>query len=134
MVANGVWLHSGKGSFPLQPLPTETQFAPIYAVLAGDFAGDGHVDLLVAGNFYGVPPVLGRYDAGYGLLLRGMGDGRFEPVDMAASNLVIEGEVRHMRLLRHAGGDRLIVAARNDDKLQLLRPLHYRLRAESSKR
>ena len=31
-----------------------------------DFDGDGHTDLLVAGNFFGVPPLLGRYDASYG--------------------------------------------------------------------
>jgi hypothetical protein len=41
---------------------------------------------------------------------------------MEASNLVIEGEVRHMKLLRTAGGERLIVVTRNNDKLAILRP------------
>ena len=39
--------------------------------LADDFDGDGRMDLLLGGNFHGVPPILGRYDASYGLLLRG---------------------------------------------------------------
>ena len=89
----------------------------------GDFDGDGRADLLVGGNLYGVPPVLGRYDASYGLLLSGMGDGRFSSVDMERSGLVIDGQVRHMGLVRQAGGGRLIVVARNNDKLQVLRPL-----------
>ncbi len=121
--ASSVALNSGHGTFELAPLPVEAQFAPIYGSVAADFDGDGRIDLLLAGNQYGVPPVLGRYDASYGVLLRGTGDGRFEAVDMARSHLMIDGQVRHMEPLRHAGGDRLIVVARNNDKLQILRPL-----------
>ncbi len=44
---------------------------------------------------------------------------------MERSGLVIEGQVRHMGWLKWAGarGGRLIIVARNDDRLQLLRPL-----------
>jgi hypothetical protein len=124
--ASSVALNDGTGRFTLRPLPTEAQFAPIYASLADDFDGDGRVDLLLAGNFHGVTPVRGRYDASYGLLLRGAGDGRFEPADTEESNLVIAGQVRDMKLLRQADGGRLIAVARNDDKLQVLRPLRAR--------
>jgi enediyne biosynthesis protein E4 len=121
--ASSVALNNGDGTFKLQPLPVEAQFAPIYAALAEDFDADGHMDLLVAGNFYGVTPVRGRYDASYGLLLRGDGTGRFESVDMETSSLVIEGQVRDMKLLRGAGSERLIVVARNDERLQVVRML-----------
>jgi hypothetical protein len=119
--ASAVALNNGNGTFTLQPLPTEAQFAPIYASLTGDFDGDGKTDLLVGGNFYGVPPVLGRYDASYGLMLRGDGKGGFTPVDMDRSNLVIDGEVRDIKSLRGANGQRLIVVARNNDKVVILR-------------
>ena len=122
-LASSVALNSGNGKFALHRLPVEAQFAPIYAALADDFDGDGQVDLLLGGNFYGVTPVRGRYDASHGLLLRGAGNGRFVPVGMEESNLVIEGQVRGMGVLRRAGGDRLIVVARNDDKLVFFRPL-----------
>ncbi|MEP6730886.1 MAG: VCBS repeat-containing protein [bacterium] len=119
--ANSVALSNGDGTFTLAPLPTEAQFAPIYASVAGDFDGDGHTDLIVGGNFNGVTPVQGRYDASYGLLLRGNGAGAFAPVDMGSSGVSIDGQVRHMQMLRGAKGERLIVVARNDTTLQVLR-------------
>src|SRR5205807_1953210 len=39
--ASSVALNNGDGTFTLQPLPAEAQFAPVYAALAGDFDGDG---------------------------------------------------------------------------------------------
>ncbi len=119
--ASSVALNNGNGTFTVEQLPLEAQFAPIYASLAGDFDGDGRTDLLVGGNFYGVPPILGRYDASYGLMLRGTGDGRFTPVDMEQSNLVIDGQVRALKPVRGANGQRLIAVARNNDKLEILR-------------
>jgi hypothetical protein len=119
--ASSVARNDGNGTFTLQQMPVEAQFAPIYASLAGDFDGDGRTDLLVGGNFYGVIPVFGRYDASYGLMMRGSPDGRLVPVDMEESNLVIEGQVRHMKSLRGPHGERLIAVARNNDKLEILR-------------
>jgi len=126
MFASSVALNNGNGTFTLRPLPAEAQFAPIRAVLASDFDGDGRQDLLVGGNLYGVPPVLGRYDASYGLLLSGRGDGRFDAVDMERSGLVMEGQVRHIAWLRQTDGRRVIVVARNNDKLQVLLPPRLR--------
>lgn len=120
--ASAIALNNGNGTFTLTSLPTEAQFAPIRTALAGDFDGHGRTDLLVAGNDFDAPPVLGRYDASYGLLLRGTGDGRYEAVDMEQSGLLIDGQVRHLQWLRQANGDRLVVVARNDERLQILRP------------
>jgi hypothetical protein len=118
--ASAIAVNDGKGTFTLRDLPIEAQFAPVNATLAADIDGDGHLDLLIAGNSYGEPPMLGRYDASYGLLLRGTGDGRFAPADMAATNLVIQGQVRHLALLRGPHGAKLIAVARNNDTLEIL--------------
>ena len=67
-----------------------------------------------------VQPVLGRYDASAGTLLRGLGDGRFTSADQ--SDLGIEGEVRDMKLVRLAGGGSVIAVARNNATLLILRP------------
>jgi hypothetical protein len=120
--ASAVALNNGNGTFTLRALPPEAQFAPIYATLAGDFDGDGKVDLLVGGNLYGVTPMLGRYDASYGLLLRGDGKGGFTAVDLEQSDFVVDGQVRDIKSLRAANGTNLIVVARNNDKLMLFAP------------
>jgi len=112
---------NGPRGFTLTPLPTEAQLAPIRASVAEDFDGDGRVDLLLGGNFHGVPPLLGRYDASRGVLLRGLGGGRFEAVSGERSGLDVAGQVRKLATLRGADGARLIAVARNGDKLQLLR-------------
>ena len=112
-------INDGRGGFRLQPLAAEAQFAPVYGALADDFDSDGVIDLLLAGDFYGVPPVIGRYDASYGLILRGVGGGRFDAMDMVRSGLLIDGEARHVRLLRDANGGRLVAVARSGGSLQL---------------
>jgi enediyne biosynthesis protein E4 len=119
--ASSIAWNDGDGTFTLQPLPTDAQLAPIYALLAGDYDGDGRTDLLLAGNFYGLPPVLGRYDASIGTLLRATGTRRFESMDPSRSGLVLEGQVKHIRALRQAGGRQLIVVARNNEPVQVLR-------------
>jgi enediyne biosynthesis protein E4 len=118
--ASAVALNRGDGTFEMRALPNEAQFAPIYASLTEDFDGDGHIDLVVGGNFSGVTPLQGRYDASYGILLHGDGRGGFSPVDMEQSGLAIEGQVRYMALLQRANGQRIIVVARNNDRLQLI--------------
>ena len=125
-LATSVALADGKGGFTLRALPVDAQLAPVHAALADDFDADGRVDLLLAGNFHGVPPIQGRYDASYGTLLRGTGGGRFAPVPMDASGLLLDGQVRQLRVVRTARRGPLIVAARNDDRLQLVRPLGVR--------
>ncbi|NUQ91489.1 MAG: VCBS repeat-containing protein [Gemmatimonadaceae bacterium] len=118
---SAVALDRGNGTFDLRSLPAMAQIAPVYASAAGDFDGDGKPDLLLAGNFLGAAPVLGRGDASYGLLLHGRGDGRFDAVDLERSGVAISGQVRRMRVLRDAAGRTLVIAARNDDTPVILR-------------
>lgn len=121
-LASAVALNEG-GRFRMLPLPPEAQFAPVFASVVNDFDGDGRPDILMGGNFYGVPPLIGRYDASYGLLLRGRGDGSFDPLEPAASGVAIDGEVRDIKIVRTARG-RAIIIARNNDTPRVLRPLH----------
>ena len=54
-------------------------------------------------------------------MLRGTGTGALEAMDMDASGLAIDGQVRHMKMLHGPNGERLVVVARNNNTLQVLR-------------
>ena len=74
-----------------RPLPHEAQIAPVYGILADDFDRDGALDLLLAGNFDGVKPEIGRMSASYGLLLRGDGKGAFAAGARAGERVLRSG-------------------------------------------
>jgi enediyne biosynthesis protein E4 len=119
--ATSVALSQSSGKFSLRALPVEAQFSTVNAAVARDFDGDGVTDILLAGNFNGRPPMIGRSDASYGLLLRGSRSGVFTSVPMAESGVSVRGEVRRMQLMRSAGGKTSVVVARNNDRLVFLR-------------
>ncbi|HET6567197.1 MAG TPA: VCBS repeat-containing protein [Rhodothermales bacterium] len=114
--------NQGNGTFAVKPLPAPAQFSPIYAILPGDFDHDGHTDLLLGGNFYGVKPDLGRFDGSYGLLLRGDGKGGFVTVPPRESGFFVKGQVRDLQFANTPDG-KLILAARNNDRLEVFKAL-----------
>jgi len=109
--------NNGDGSFTLVPLPLEAQLAPVYGILAQDVDGDGKPDLLLAGNFDGVQPEIGRMSASYGLVLRGDGLGRFTPVPAAQSGFMVPGQARDIQRVKTRRGDVYVVARNNDRAL-----------------
>lgn len=113
--------NNGDGSFTMVPLPREAQFAPVWGIVADDLDGDGRADVLLAGNFDGVKPDIGRLSASYGLLLHGDGKGSFTPVRTAQSGVLVPGQTRDLQRVRTATGY-LYVAARNNDRPVVLRP------------
>jgi hypothetical protein len=95
--------NNGDGSFTLVPLPREAQTAPVFGILARDFDGDGHLDLLIAGNFDGVKPEIECFDFGMvnaANLLIGKGDlGAVQADDDRVASVVRQH--RHMSSIRH---------------------------------
>ena len=112
------WFENKGGKFTRHLLPPEAQFAPVNAIICADLDGDGHNDLLLAGNEYQTEVNTGRYDASYGLFLKGSGKG-FTVVPAIKSGLILNGDVRSMTLLNLTGGGRLLAAGVNNDSLRV---------------
>jgi hypothetical protein len=112
--------NDGNGAFTLVPLPLDAQMTPIHGVLAADYDRDGALDLLLAGNFDGVKPEIGRLHAGFGVFLRGDGKGGFVASPAVESGFFVPGQARDIQRVRTRRGD-LYVVTRNND-----RPLVFR--------
>ncbi|MBE7174350.1 MAG: VCBS repeat-containing protein [Williamsia sp.] len=108
----------GNGKFIKHTLPLEAQFAPVNAILCSDLDGDGHPDLLLAGNEYQTEVMTGRYDASYGLFLHGTKEG-FKAVPPVRSGFILNGDVKSLVMIPSANGTRKIVAGVNNDSLRI---------------
>ena len=114
----------GNGKFIKHPLPVEAQFAPVNAIVCDDLDGDGNNDLILAGNEYQTEPMTGRYDASYGLFLKGDVHHHFIPVPSQQSGLLLQGDVKDLREIRTAEGDKLILVGINDDSMKVFKVNH----------
>lgn len=113
MLESILLINNGDASFKIKPLPTESQFAPIYAISASDFDKDGVIDLVLGGNLYNVKPEIGSYDASYGQFLKGTGNGDFTVYSMGESGLFLDGEIRDFKIFSHKQNDLLLVSKNN---------------------
>nr|WP_290935955.1 VCBS repeat-containing protein [Haliscomenobacter sp.] len=112
----------GNGKFSVEPLPIEAQFAPIYAMAAGDWNGDGHLDALCVGNDYGSEVTTGRYDAFNGLLLLGNGKGQFKSASLQEAGFYLPGDAKSMVQLSNARGEQCFVVGQNRGPIQVFKP------------
>ena len=120
--SSGIILNDGKGKFTFKALPVQAQFSTMYAIEVFDVDEDGIQDILLGGNLYRVKPEVGRYDASFGLFLKGDGKGEFKAMTSQNSGLSIDGEVRDFTTINIAGV-KLLLVARNSDSV-----LFYKIR------
>ncbi|MEP6725213.1 MAG: VCBS repeat-containing protein [Bacteroidota bacterium] len=118
-VQSCIFINDGKGNFNMQPLPAMAQLAPVFGALATDLNGDGLTDLFLAGNFYGLKPQTGRFDASYGTTLLADGNGHFKYIAPGSSGLFVKGEARDAKMIRGSNGDSYIIVAMNNEPLYL---------------
>ena len=108
-------LPTGQASFVRRDLPQELQLAPIMS-----FTGDASGDLLAAGNFYGVIPYEGRYDALFPTVFSfDKTENKFKVSSILPA---INGEMRDAKWLNDKQGNKILALARNNDSLIFLKP------------
>ena len=113
---SAVFLNGGKGKFSCKPFPVKAQLSPVNTILCDDVNGDGKKEIILAGNFYGFKPEVGRLDAGYGEVFT-FNKNQFSFIPSAVSGLKINGQVRSSLVIKNKGGAKYYLFGRNNDGL-----------------
>ncbi|MCC7523516.1 MAG: RNA-binding protein, partial [Chitinophagaceae bacterium] len=92
---------SSDGKFREKLLPLHAQASPVFTIDTLDFDKDGQKDLLLCGNINQARLRFGKYDANYGVLLKGDGKGNFAYVPQWQSGLRLWGDVRSVLQVNH---------------------------------
>jgi len=104
----------GGGSFKFHDLPLHAQLSPICDLMIGDYNGDGHLDILGAGNLFGVEVETVRPDAGNGVYLMGDGEGGFISVDHHLSGFFMPFDAKCLKKFIYQGEEVIIVGNNNN--------------------
>ena len=104
----------GKQGFVLKQLPSQVQYAPIYAISAVDVNHDGKEDLVLSGNNSWTRIKFGRYRANHGVLLLNDGKGNFTYVPQSKSGLNIRDDIRSSMIISCGKKIKALFGANND--------------------
>lgn len=107
---SGVFFNQGNGTFKFKAFPSQAQASPLFgfAVVPGNTRG-----ILAGGNFSGVLPYEGRYDADYGDLISVSKNKDFSWASPVSSGFLLRGEVRDIKTIKTATGIIYAVAFNN---------------------
>lgn len=114
---SGWFKNDGRGHFTFHPFPLMAQIAPVNAIVCDDVNGDGNTDIILAGNEYQSNVMSGRFDASYGQLLTGDGKGNFTAIPPVSSGLIIDGDVRDLKIISD-GKKKILLAAVNNSNMK----------------
>ena len=117
MLESVILWNNGDGTFKIEILPQEAQLSPVFAILLKDIDNDGTVDILLGGNLHQVKPEVGRYDASYGVFMKGLGKGEFGVIPTKDSGFLLEGEIRDFGWVQ-VNGKRILMVVRNNASMQ----------------
>lgn len=83
-----------QGRLHKESIPLQAQFSPVYTITTLDYDHDGNEDLLLCGNINHARIRFGKYDANYGVLLKGDGKGHYSYIPQQQSGFKLWGDVR----------------------------------------
>ncbi len=89
-----LFLSGADSKFSVFSLPLQVQYSPIHTITVLDYDKDGNEDVLLCGNNNHTKLRLGKFDANYGVLLKGNGKGEFKYINQSESGLSLRGDVR----------------------------------------
>ncbi|MEL0186457.1 MAG: VCBS repeat-containing protein [Flavobacteriaceae bacterium] len=106
----------GDFQFNIIDLPNQVQFSCVIDIETIDINGDGFLDIVMGGNNYEFKPQYSRMDSNYGTVLLNNGNMDFKWLDYTKSGFFIKDEIKHLKSLENINGDKLIIAAINNNK------------------
>ena len=112
------YFENKNGQFIPKELPVEAQIAPVHTLQAMDVNGDGHLDMILAGNSLNNRAKLGHLEGNHGLVLLGNGKGDFQTMAAAKTGLSLKGMVRASKKIRVGEKDCLLFGV-NNEKIKL---------------
>ncbi|MCW3110481.1 MAG: RNA-binding protein [Segetibacter sp.] len=115
-LGSSCFINDGKGNFKRNDLPHDLQLAPVFTFAA--LPDNNASTYFAAGNFYGVFPYEGRYDA---LPASFFSFKKANGISFLSNLPGIDGEVRDAKWLRYADGNKLLIVARNNRELVFLK-------------
>lgn len=115
-----IYLENTNNSFKQHILPNEAQISPINQILIKDFDKDGNLDAITAGNLFASEVETPRADAGYGMFLKGDGQGNLKPIPANLSGFYTNGDVKDMALIK-VKGSVYAISVKNNDFLQFIK-------------
>jgi enediyne biosynthesis protein E4 len=114
-LSSSCFINDGKGNFKRMDLPDGLQLAPVMS-----FAWlNNSSSYFAAGNFYGVTPYEGRYDALQPTLFSF--DKKSSAFGVQSTLPDFNGEVRDAKWINYADGSKVLVVARNNGPLSFLK-------------
>ena len=108
-MASGYLLNQ-EGKYIFKPFESALQVAPILAFLKADFNKDNQEEVLVAGNYFGITPYHGRFDALAGNIITQNGE-VLEGVELGLN--LTQKSVRSLDLINFKGKDYLMLSLNN---------------------
>lgn len=118
VLSSSCFINDGKGNFKRVDLPASLQYSPIFTFAPVSYNNTGN--FLAAGNFYGVIPYEGRYDALQPSFFSfNKTNAQFQ---YDAQLAALTGQARDAKWINYAGGGKLLVIARNNQPLLFLKP------------
>lgn len=100
-LATACFISNAQGRLKQAALPLQAQYSPVFTITTLDYDHDGKDDLLLCGNINKARIRFGKYDANYGVLLKGNGKGNYQYISQQQSGFNIRGDVRSVLQLNN---------------------------------
>jgi hypothetical protein len=115
-LTSSCFINDGKGNFKRMDLPDALQMAPVMSFTSLNYPST----YFAGGNFYGVTPYEGRYDALQPTLFSFNKNTSAFTVQSILPDF--NGEVRDAKWINYADGSKVLVVAKNNGPLTFLKP------------